>query len=192
MANVDSPFGLRPVRHISGAPYNGAVQEFSTAAGNATAIFIGDPVTITGAAQTIDGQVYQDVAQAVTTGVVDGVVVGVKAVTHESAPYRLASTQRILFVATDPDLIFEIQEVSGGTALTATDSGLTAAFVVGTGSTTSGLSGVELNNDGEANTNTLDLKIIRPVNRADNEIGEHCKWLVRLNRHRYANQIAGV
>ena len=123
---------------------------------------------------------------------ITGVVVGVKPVTDNSLPYRAASTQRVLYVCDDPDVLFEIQEVSGGTALTANDLGLNADFVVGSGSTVTGYSGVELNNVGEAGTNTLDLKIIGFKNAPDNEIGQHAKWLVRLNRHRHVNQIAGI
>ena len=77
-------------------------------------------------------------------------------------------------------------------SLTANDIGLNADFVVGSGSTVTGMSGVELNNVGEADTNTLDLKITGFVNRVDNAIGENAKWLVRINRHQYVNQVAGV
>lgn len=191
MANVDAPRGFKPVRYVSGAPYNGAVNEFSTAGGDSTAIFLGDPVTLSGTSQTIDGQIYADVDQAATGDIVIGVVVGVKPVTHESTIYREASTARILYVADDPNLLFEIQEVSGGTALTAADIGLNADFVVGSGSTSTGLSGVELDNSTEANTATLDCKIVGFVNREGNEIGEHAKWLVRLNKHQYVDQTAG-
>jgi hypothetical protein len=192
MANVDSPQGFKPVRYVSGAPYNGAFNAYSTASGDSTAIFIGDPVKLSGTSQTIDGVVYADVAQAATGDVVLGVVVGVKPVTADSLKYRAGSTQRILYVADDPNLLFEIQEVSGGTALTANDIGLNANFVVGSGSTTTGYSGVELNNSGEATTSSLDVQIVGLVNRADNAIGEHAKWLVRQNRNRYANQVAGA
>lgn len=191
MANADTPFGLRPVRHLDGSPYSGAVTEYSTATGDATAIFIGDPVILSGTSQTIDGVVYMDVDQAATGDVIAGVVVGVKPVTESSLAYRAASTQRILYVA-PPSLIYEIQEVSGGTALTANDAGLNANFVVGSGSTTTGYSGVELNNATEATTNTLDLQIVGFVNRPDNEIGEHAKWYVRINRSQHANQVAGI
>lgn len=191
MANVDTPFGLRPVRDVSGMVYNGAVNMYSTAAGNATAIFIGDPVTLAGTSQTINGRVYADVAQSVTTGIMVGVVVGVLPITQDSTVYRAASTQRILMVADDPDLLCEIQEVSGGTPLTANDIGLNANFVVAAGSTVTGYSGVELNNGTEAVTATLDLKIVGFMNREGNEIGEHAKWLVRINRHQYSNQVAG-
>lgn len=198
MANVDSPFGLRPVRYMSGAPYNGAVNAYSTAAGDATAIYVGDPVIISGTAQTINGVIYQDVDQAATGDVIVGVVVGVDPVLgsgangRDSTIYRAASTQRIVYVADDPNLLFEIQEVSGGTALTANDIGLNANFVVAAGSTTTGLSGVELNNATEATTNTLDLQIVGFQNRIGNEVGEHAKWLVRINRHQRANQVAGI
>lgn len=191
MANADTPFGLKPVRYLSGAPYNGAFNAYSTAAGDSTAIFIGDPVTLSGTSQTINGATYADVDQAASTDVVVGVVVGVKPVTADSTKYRAGSTQRIVYVADDPNLLFEIQEVSGGTALTANDIGLNANFVVGSGSTVTGMSGVELNNATEADTNTLDLKIVGIVNREDNAVGEHAKWLVRLNKHQYVNQTAG-
>lgn len=192
MANADTPFGLRPKRYISGAPYNGAVNLYAAAAGDATAIFIGDPVKLSGTSQTINGVIYKDVDQAATGDVVCGVVVAVMPVTRDSLIYRAASTQRILAIADDPDLLFEIQEVSGGTALTANDIGLNADFVVGSGSTTTGMSGVELNNATEATTNTLDLQIVDFVNREDNAIGEHAKFLVRINRHQYSNQVAGI
>lgn len=192
MANTDNAMGLKPVQHRNGAPYNGAFRLYSIAAGDGTATFIGDPVILAGTSQTINGKIYSDVVQAATGSVITGVVVGVLPVTQDSTRYRVASTQRLLMVADDPDLLFEIQEVSGGTALTANDAGLNANYVVAAGSTVTGFSGVELNNATEATTNTLDLHIVGPVQREDNAIGEHCKWLVTINRHQFANQIAGI
>lgn len=192
MANTDNAMGLKPVQHRNGAPYNGAFRIYSIAAGDGTATFIGDPVILAGTSQTINGKIYSDVIQAATGSVITGVVVGVVPVTQDSTRYRVASTQRLLMVADDPDLLFEIQEVSGGTALTANDAGLNANYVVAAGSTVTGFSGVELNNASEATTNTLDLHIVGPVQREDNAIGEHCKWLVSINRHQFANQIAGI
>lgn len=198
MANADTPFGLRPVADLSGRPWNGPTRPFSTASGDGTAIFLGDPVILSGTSQTINGTVYADVDQAATGDVVVGVVVGVDPVIgagangRDSTIHRAASTVRILYVCTDPNTLFEIQEVSGGTALAAADIGLNANFVVGTGSATTGQSGVELNNSGEATTNTLDLQIVGLVDRPDNEVGEHAKWLVRINRHQFANQVAGI
>lgn len=192
MPNSDTPMGLRPYSHRNGAPYNGAARVYSSASGDATAIFIGDPVKLSGTSQVINGITYSDVDQAATGDVIQGVVVGVLPETADSLTYRAASTVRRLLVADDPDLLFEIQEVSGGTALVADAIGLNANFVVGSGSTVTGLSGVELNNATEATTNTLDLQIIGLVPRDDNAVGEHAKWLVRINRVQHANQVAGI
>jgi hypothetical protein len=199
MPNTNTPFGLRPVANLSGNPYAGATRQYSVAAGDATAIFIGDPVKLAATSQFINGQVFKDVVQAATGDVIVGVVVGVLPVTDESLIYRAASTQRILFVNDDPNAMFEIQQVSTGTALTANDIGLNANFVVGSGSTVTGYSGVTIDNTTEATTNTLDLKIVGMPSRVDNDPGSavgtgeaSSKFYVRINRHAYVNQIAGV
>lgn len=192
MANSNAPNGLSPVRYLSGAPYNGAINYYSVAAGYGTAIYIGDPVVDIGTGQTINGSVYKDVQLAATTDVITGVVVGVLPVSRDSLVYRAASTQRILMVADDPNLIFECQEATGGTPFTADDIGLNCSFNAGTPSTFTGLSGLTLKTDTEATTNTLALKIFGFVNRPDNAIGDSARWLVRINRHRYADQLAGV
>lgn len=194
MANPNIKRGLIPVGYVGGAPYNGAVREYSVAAGNGVAIYVGDAVTTAavGTAQTVNGKVMLDVVQAATGDIITGVVVGVVPDVATSLPYRAASTLRVLLVADDPNLLFEIQETAGGTAFTANDLGLNANFAVGTGSTVTGYSAMEVNNVGEATTNTLDLKLVGFVNRPDNAIGENAKWLVRINRHRYVDQLAGV
>lgn len=199
MANANTPFGLKPVRDLSGSPYNGSVNQYAVPAGDSTAIFIGDPVKLVGTSQIINGQVFADVAQAATGDVMVGAVIGVLNITQDSTIYRAASTQRILFVADDPNALFEIQQVSTGTPLAANDIGLNANFVVAAGSTITGLSGVTLDNTTEATTNTLDLKIVGMPNRANNDVGTSVsagaassKFYVRINRHVYVNQIAGV
>lgn len=192
MANADTPFGLRPVQHRNGAPYNGAFRIYSVAAGDATALMIGDLVKLAGTGQTVKGRMFSDVVRAATGDVFLGPVIGVVPDTQDSLRYRAASTQRLVMVADDPELLFEIQEVSGGTPLTLNDAGLNANIIVAAGSTVTAMSGTELNNATEATTNTLDLHIVSPVNRDDNAIGEHCKWLVTINRHQFANQVAGV
>lgn len=191
MANANIPTGLKPVRYLSGAPYNGAVNYYSVAAGYGTAIYLGDPVVDIGTTQLIDGVYYKDVQLAATTDVITGVVVGVVPDTRDSLIYRAASTLRILMVADDPNLIFEAQEATGG-GLAAADLGLNISFNAGTPSTVTGRSGLTLKTDTEATTNTLALKLFGIVPRPDNAAGDSCKWLVRINRHRYVDQLAGV
>lgn len=199
MANLNSPFGLRPVQSLLSSPYSGAIRQFSVPASDATAIFIGDPVKMVGTSQIINGQVFADIAQAATGDVICGVVVAVLQNSRESFIYRAASTQRVVMVNIDPNALYEIQQGTGGTPLNANDIGLNANFAVGAGSTVTGLSGVTLNNASEAATNTLDLKIVGMPNRVDNDPGtavgtgaDASKFYVRINRHLFSNQIAGV
>lgn len=192
MPNADTPAGATPVMHRNGMPYNGSFRVYSVAAGDGTALLIGDFVKLAGTGQTIGGRVLQDVVRAATGDVIVGVVVGVKPDSQDSLRYRAASTLREVFIADNPDLLFEIQEGSTGTALDANAIGLNIDFVVAAGSTVTGLSGTMVNNATEATTNTLDLHLVQPVPRDDNAIGASCKWLVTINRHQFSNQVAGV
>lgn len=192
MANVHAPAGFRPVMHRNGAPYVGQFRTYSVAAGYGTALMIGDAVILAGTSQTLNGRVLSDVERCATGGVPCGVIVGVKPDTQDSLRYRAASTLRQVYVADDPDLVFEIIEGNSGTALAANDAGLNIDFVVASGSTVTGLSGTMVNNATEATTNTLDLHLIAPVASENNEIGYSCKWLVTFNRHQYRNQVAGI
>lgn len=192
MANPNNATGFRPVRDLSGAPYNGAARAYSMPTGDGTAVGAGDFVKLVGTGQTIDGQVYADVARAATGDVVLGAITSVKPITRDSTIYREASTQRIVYVADNPRLLFEAQE-NTGTAFTANDISLNCNFVVTAGvSTTTGQSGMEIDTVGEAGTNTLDLQLVEFVNRPDNAIGANAKWLVRINRHQFSNQVAGA
>ena len=187
MANVDAPFGLRPVSTLSGAPYNGQARKYYMASTYGTATYVGTPVKLAGSGDALGN--YATVENAATGDYVVGVVVGfdpVEGVTSPpGTPYRAASTARYVYVADDPDLVFEIQEVSGGTALTAAAIGNNADFVVtSAGDTNTGLSGVELNNVGEATT-AEDLHILGVANHPGNALGEHCVWLVRINLHQH-------
>lgn len=192
MPNNNTPWGLKPVRYVSGAPYNGAADVFVHDSGDSTALYIGDAVLQTGASSTINGTVYPNVVRAATTDVITGVIVGVLPDVATSLPYCAASTTRRLLVATDPNLLYEIQEIGTGTPLTVNDIGLNISLSVAAGNTVTGLSGTVIDNATEASTNTLALKLIGFVNRVDNAVGAYAKWLVRINRHRYADQLAGI
>jgi hypothetical protein len=191
MANASTPNGLVPVRDLTG-PYAGQTNAYSTAAGDGTLLGIGDPVKIAGTSQLIGYITYADVTRAATGDVIVGVVTSCLPATRDSTVYRAASTATIVNVVDDPNVLFEVQESAGGTALTANDIGLNANFVVASASTATGLSATTLDNSTEATTNTLDLKIVGLANKPNNEVGASAKWIVRINRHLYANQVAGT
>jgi hypothetical protein len=193
MANANTPMGLVPVRGVNSQTVTGGPRLYSHAAGDGTALYRGDPVKIAGTAQTINGVTTQDVVRAATGDVICGVFMGVLPATRDSTVYGAASTAYQCFVDDDPNSLFEMQDLSTGTALTSADVGLNVDFVAGTGSTVTGWSGFTLNNATEATTNTLDLKLIEIVNRVDvDNTSSPLRFLVRINRHLHANQVAGV
>jgi len=189
MANVDAAFGLRPAKLGSSAPYCARVGTYFIPATDSTAVYIGSPVKLAGSA---DADGIATVTAASSTNAVVGVVVGVLPVTAESTMYREASSARYVFVADDPNQLFEVQEVSGGTALAATAVGLNANWTGSSGSTVTALSDIELDNSTEATTATLDFQIMGLARHSDNAIGEHAKWLVRLNNHQFVDGTTGV
>jgi hypothetical protein len=186
MPNVNAPAGLRPVRHRNGAAYNGAATRYFVPASDSTALFIGDPVIIAGSADA-DGVATVTRATAAGGAFTLGPVVSVEPETRDSLTYRAASTARYVWVADDPDLVFEIQEDAVGGALAAADVGLNADLVAGTGSTITGLSAFQLDTSTKATTATLQLRIIGFVQRIDNEIGANAKVLVTINLHTLRN-----
>lgn len=190
MANANTPFGLRPVRHRNGAPYNGAARKYYVPASDGTALYLGDPVIVNGSADA-DGVPGCIRATAAGGNYITGVVVGVMLETQASTIYRAASTARYVLVADDPDLLFEIQEDAVGGALAAADIGLNADLVAGTGSTYTGQSGFQLDTSTKATTNTLQLRILEVTQRADNEFTANAKVLVAINLHSQRN-LTGV
>lgn len=196
MANVDTPFGLTPVRYKSGAPYNGAANPYYVPASYATALFIGDPVikvaaganttavSAPGLGSFAIGTLPQvNKATAGDTNRITGVIVGIGANPDNlSVNYNPASTEAVIWVADDPFLIFEIQADG---AVPAASIGLNANLIyTHTGNTTSGLSGAELNTAAMAADASNQLLIVRAVNREDNDTTlTHAKVEVLINQH---------
>jgi hypothetical protein len=192
LANTDNPTGLTPIRHSNGAVYNGAYSEYYIPSTYATALYVGDPVIITGTSNTSgykdnEPGTLPEINKATAAGgnYITGVIVGFEPLPSDlTKTYNPASTERIAYVADDPDLVFEIQEDGDGTVLDATDVGLNADLVyTHSGSTSTGKSGAELDRSTVNTTSTLQLKIRRLINRIDNALGDNAKWEVTINLH---------
>jgi hypothetical protein len=193
MANADAPRGLLPARYLSGAPYNGAANTYYVPDTDSTAIYVGGLVKFAGSANA-DG--VASVTGNVATGdAVVGVVVGVKPVTADSTVYRAASTERMVMVADDPGLVFEVQEDSTGGDLAAANVGNTADLATMTaGDATTGFSSMEIDSSTAtaSGDGTEDVLIVGLAQRQDNAIGTNAKWLVRLNNHQFVDGAAGA
>jgi hypothetical protein len=187
MANLDTPFGFKPVGHLLGVPWSAKIRTYYVPATDATAMFKGDAVKSAGSADATGK--FPTVAQAAATNVIRGVIVGFGDNPHvgihpdnPTRDYRPASTAMYVFVVDDPFVIFEIQEDSVGNAIDADMVGLSTDITVGTGSTSTGKSAMELDSSDTA-TALGQCKILRLVDREDNVLGNHAKWEVLIVEH---------
>lgn len=195
MANANRPAGFIPVQYLNGAPWNGQARIYSIAAAYATALYIGDPVKSSGTANA-DG--VPGIVLGAATGALRGVIVGLG--TQEGLmanPGNLDITYRpaaatakdwFAMVVDDPQVLFEIQENSNGTALAATEIGLNTISLAGTGNGfTSGWMLPSATDATPTTTATLQLKLMGLVRRAQNAFGAYAKHLVQINVHELAH-----
>lgn len=178
MANTNVARGLVPVKMADGSPYNGATNPMHAPASYATAIYIGDPVKISG---TADSAGVPGATLSAAGETISGVVVGFTDATSMLAGYGAASTVRYLLVARGQDILFEIQDDGVGGALAATDIGLNADLIAAAGSTFTKRSGYMLDTSTKAATATLQVRIRGLAQRPDNEFAANAKVLVTLN-----------
>ena len=207
MANADTPFGLRPVEINGAVCYNAKVTPYYIPSSYGTALFIGDPVIKVAAGSNTSrvevpgggsfeiGTMAQiNKATAGDNNAVTGAIVGFAADPDNlTLQYNPASTERVAFVADDPNQLFEIQADG---AIPAASIGLNAVLIfTHAGSTVTGLSGVELDttSDAPAADASNQLTILRAVNRLDNDTTlTHAKVIVRINNHTEAHGVIGI
>jgi len=206
MANANVPRGLIPYADVYGRKYNGSFNVYYVPSSYATALYVGDPVDIiSGSNDTIGTPAVQlATSGSPVLGVIVGVMNGgpegaVVALTRDQPVYHPASTAQYVAVCDDASILYEIQDDASSQARAPNLwAGRNANLVSGSGSTVTGYSGWQLQASSVATTNTLDLKIMRPLQQADNTIGTsantnmNAKWLVKLNNLRTAAQTAGV
>lgn len=181
MPNGNAPRGLIPRRQRDGETANGALNRYFVSSANATAIFMGDPVILSGDGdvQGVPGVVP---ATAGATNRITGVVVGFDPTpTIVSLGYLPATTAGYVLVNDNPSAEYEIQEDSVGGSLTSANIGQNCDLIAAAGNTFTRTSGWQLDSSTAGTGATLQARILGVEQRADNELGQYAKWLVRLN-----------
>lgn len=178
--------GLRAKCMVSGASYSATLWDGRIRAGDSTATFRYDAIKSYTEADDDGVQLYQ---QAAANERIAGVIQSFTPITHESAIYRVASTERDFQFEVGLGVLFEIQADSAN-ALAKEDFKNTADIVVGSGSTVTGISGMEFNT---ASLGTgAQLRAFDLVRQANNELGTHAKLLVIINEHEFAHDAAAI
>ena len=185
MANIDKAFGLRPIGNLSAT---GAQKQYGyqIADNQAGTIFQGDLVVLTGgfisrflpashtaAVGVFNGCNYNDP----TTG---------KPTFSNFYPgsVNITSGQISADVLDDPNQLFLVQCDAG---FVAADVGKNADVIGTGGSTTNGISTMELNSATLATTAALNLKVVGLYNDVNNEFGTNAVVVVKINEHVYGS-----
>ncbi len=155
MANTNAPFGFRQYRGLGSAPtYEQSVRLIKS--DNTTAVYFGDPVS-----NLNTGYITRATAG---TAQIAGIFVGCKYLSTSQKrtvwsnywPGSDASADVEAYIVDDPNAQFVVQ--AGGTAIGLADMGLYIQFNLGTGNSSTGISGAYV--ESPAVTATLPFRII--------------------------------
>ena len=194
MANVDAPFGLRPVGELGSNIQNGGTSKYLITSGEADIIMKGDLVKLE-ASGYITLSTDSDSVAAI--GVFNGcfyVAPTTKKPTWSNyypGSITPASGEIEAFVYDDPNKLFEIQ---GDGVIAQSSVGRNTNIVYAVGSTVNGQSKTELDATVESAGVTGQLRIIRICEDPSNSdiSATDANWLVRINEHQYYNNGLGV
>ena len=198
MATTATPYGFKPLNHVGGTPYAGAVRHIKIASGFGTNIFNGSIVNIV-AAGTIE--VVTDIgsnADQFPAGVI-GVFVGCTYTDPTSKnktfsnhwPTGTVASDAMAYVVDDPQVLFQVQADG---AVTQAELGenchLAAAQSTSTGDTTSGVSNSAIDQSTIETTAAFAFRIVDFVESPDSTVGDaFTDLIVKFNAgiHSYEN-----
>lgn len=197
MANATNYFGLRPVKRLGGGQF--VTIPCYIAATYATALFIGDPVTLSNEADDRDttGKMLSvELAALADASPIFGVITGMEPLASDlTKQYNPASTERVVHVTlATPDTVFEIRG-NGVAAPTKLTPGLNAVMAqAASGSTVWGTSGVALDEgtDAPAADQSNPLLILNIKNVEDNTLGVNAVYEVLVNTPNATGTYLGV
>jgi hypothetical protein len=191
---VSGPYGLVPVKLLSGTPFAGVTRQYKIASGYATSIFAGDAVKL-----VTGGTVERDTFDAAMTPI--GVFMGCSytdatlgKVFRQYFPASTAADDIMAYVVDATDVLFKAAVVSSGTTigdLALTDLGANVAGVDNTGDTASGNSRCAIS-DTSATTNTLPFRIVGLVEETKNASGGYTEAYVKWNAGHQLSNTTGV
>jgi hypothetical protein len=193
MSNQNAPFGLKSVGKIGSSYNNEGVTEYKIASGASGNIFSGDLVKMTNAGTIL------------VAGATDNPVLGVfRGCQYTDAsgdviyssywPNGTVTSDAVAFVVDDPNALFEVQSAATGSVVQ-TVVGNNADSVYATGSTQTGMSGVEIS--GTTGATSAQLRIVGISTDPENSTlgtggaSANVNLIVKINEHFYA-QTTGV
>ena len=211
MANVSRVNGFKPVKHFTGAPYNGQANIYEVSVSETIPIFVGDLVVrstnaSTSGLVTVKSLSAAATANDVTSGVVLGAVVGIinakmdpldgkmtaGSISLDTPQYSPASTKNFVLVCDAADVIYEVESTA---SFALADIGLNCdvSVLANTTALVTGNSPMYAFPNTPAASATRPLHVVGYVKRPDNEApAAYNKILVQLTTSAQGNAIVGV
>jgi len=190
---VSAPYGLDPINRFDGMPYAGATQLLGIASTYNTPIYNGDVVAIVGGT-IVKSLVTSNVSTNSSTATY-GVFMGCQYVNSQSQlvqaqyyPGNVTATSATAYVVADPVAEYKVAVTySGNSTISSTTVaaiGTNAALIQGTGSSTTGNSGISVAApaSGAGNVATLPVRIIRVVPETAINSTAFTEVVVKLNQ----------
>ena len=187
MANVDAPFGLRPVGELGSDIQNGGTTQYRIASGYGTAIYKGDLVILVNATGTLNvaGGTSSDIV-GVFNGCFYNDPTTQKPTWSNYYPGSISPSVGNIdaFVYDDPNKLFEIQAEGSLTYAAAVGKNIDTLYTAG--ATINGQSKVEAK-DETPTAASKQLRIIGPSRDPSNSdlASANSNWIVRINESVY-------
>jgi len=190
---VSAPYGLDPVNRIDFMPYAGATRQLPIASTYNTAIYNGDIVMVKGG-NIIKSNVTIDSTTDNTANLTYGVFMGVQYVNSQGQtvqaqyyPGNAAATTAVAYVVDDSQAAFKVAITYSGNATITTANasvvGTNMSIVQGTGSATTGDSGVSVAAPvtGTGNAAAWPVRVVAVVPETATGTNAFTEVIVKLN-----------
>tara|TARA_R110000868_G_scaffold117755_2_gene312839 strand:+ start:745 stop:1353 length:609 start_codon:yes stop_codon:yes gene_type:complete len=192
MANTNKPFGLAPVRSISGT-WSQQATRYYVYSSDTDPYYIGDAVI--SAAQG-DANGTSGIAKATGAQTLRGVVVGVEPANQlgislqgtvldlsiDSIPATKTRAYYV-YVVDDPGVVFSIQGDATATNQVATNSNKNFSLTIANGATTVSASATVMSSSTINTTDSLNMKAMGLLQTPGNAYGAYAVWQCKINLH---------
>ena len=181
---VNAPYGFQPIDRVDGMPYAGATRQY--AIDNAADIYNGDLVVL------VAGVIYP--FTGTDAGYPLGVFMGAQYTnsmgqTIQGQYYPAGAANGVAYVVVDDQAAYKVAVTDSGSAVVDTTTvaaiGSNMEVVQGTGSTTTGNSGMSLLAGSEIDTSTFPIRVVDVVPATKTATG-YPELIVKINVTQFA------
>jgi hypothetical protein len=192
---VSAPYGLQALNRVDGMPYAGATRLIPIASTYNTAVYAGDIVRVA-AGGTVEKSTVTVSATGAAANNTVGVFVGVQYVNSQGQtvqaqyyPGNAAVTNAVAYVIDDPLAAFKVAVTLANSAMSTVNQsivGTNMAIVQGTGSNTTGNSGLSVvATNAQGNAAALPVRVVAVIPDTASGANAFTEVLVKFNNHQY-------